>query len=100
MRNWLKEIYWSCLANHTTPPDMVVTSHTHDSTYNAYIQDRPDGGSDVIHGLILPSWQGKTRFANGILPFAVNRIGLAYFIVSSGGAISTPRRLLMATDDD
>ena len=90
-RNWLRDIYYDCLKWGTPPPDMVITSHFHKASYQAFI----DGYRHTLHGQILPSWQFKTRYAHRVVPFQRNDIGLTLTEVTAGGHIRIIPPLLM-----
>ena len=96
LRNWLKRIYWDRVNRRKPLPDMIVTGHFHRPFYNAYHQMR-DGQSQVIRGLIVPSWQMKTRYSYAKLPTAVNEIGAAYVDISAHGVIADPTFMTMET---
>jgi len=78
----LKKIWYQCKMRGETPPDLVITAHTHDPVYSVYSQDW-----HTIHGVILPSWQEKTRYANDKLPVAINKIGMQAIQISEDGII-------------
>lgn len=82
LRNWLRDIYWDSKRDNVTPPDLVYTAHHHKSTYTSYVQDW-----HTIHGVILPSWQAKTRYALRAAPFQRNDIGMAFSEITSDGDI-------------
>lgn len=89
-RNWLKDIYFECLRAGKTPPDMVVTAHFHKPIYQTYVMDW-----HTIHGMILPSWQQKTRYAHRVAPFQRNDIGLMLTTITAGGDVRVEKPLLM-----
>lgn len=90
-RNWLKRIYWNCLSENKSKPDVVITAHYHKPIYNTYVQDY-----HTIHGLILPSWQMKTRYAFRAAPFQRNDIGLSCMDITDAGDIRVHKPLIMA----
>ncbi len=71
LRNRLRKIYYDCLEEGRRYPNLVVTSHTHDADHVTF-----ESRFNKIDGIILPSLQGKTRYANGKIPTAVNKIGI------------------------
>jgi hypothetical protein len=90
LRNWLKDVYFDALKAHEQPPDVVYSGHVHQPTYTAYIgNDRMD--FRVLHGIILPSWQIKTRYAYRVAPVAKNMIGGVTQIITVGGDIRPPK---------
>jgi len=93
-RNFLRDIYVECTNNELVPPDMVVTAHRHTPFYNIYIQEKK-AGWHLLHGLICPSWQQKTRYAYKVASLQLNKVGLAYFTVLDSGDILKPRILIM-----
>lgn len=89
-RNWLKRIYWNNLKQGKPQPDMVISAHVHKPIYTNYTQDW-----HTIHGMILPSWQLKTRYAYRAAPFQRNDIGLSMTEVSAQGDIRIMKSLVM-----
>lgn len=85
LRNFLKDIYWSCKKNNVRPPDVVFTGHTHTPCYNTYVFD-----FHTIHGIICPSFQSKTRYAYGVAPVERNEIGASFLKITADGLITTP----------
>lgn len=80
-RNWLRDVYFDCLKDGVKAPDMIVTSHFHKSHYDSYNQSY----KHTIHGVILPSWQQKTRYGYRAAPFQRNDIGLLVTSISADG---------------
>lgn len=89
-RNWLKRIYWNCVKADKPLPDMIVSSHVHKPIYTSYVQDY-----HTIHGMVLPSWQMKTRYAYRVAPFQRNDIGLAMTEITAQGDIRVMKPLIM-----
>jgi hypothetical protein len=95
-RNWLKRTFWKCVQRKKPIPDMVMIGHRHKTMYSSYVQ-RVEDSYHTLHGLIVPSWQGKTRYAWGKVPLELNEIGAAFVDVLADGTIRPPRFLLMET---
>ncbi len=95
LRNALRDLFFECLKVGIDPPDVVVTSHTHAHTYTPYSGRLPDGNFKLIHGLILPSWQEKTRFAWQVVPQARNEIGSAFFEITAAGDVRMPPHFII-----
>ncbi len=89
-RNWLKRIYQNCVFDKVDKPDLVVTAHYHKPIYQSYVFDY-----HTIHGVILPSWQQKTRYAYKVAPFQRNDIGMTITEISEAGDIRVRPPLLM-----
>lgn len=89
----LKKIYYQCKMRGARPPDLVLSAHTHDPVYSTYTQDY-----HTMHGVILPSFQDKTRFANGKVPLSVNKIGLQHIKIGVNGEIKVNKPLLMESE--
>jgi predicted phosphodiesterase len=96
LRNWLRDVYWDCKKVNAQPPDMVISGHTHTPTWNAYIA-RDENKFHMIHGVICPSWQAKTRFAYKVAPVERNEIGAAFVEVKADREITLPVILMMET---
>jgi predicted phosphodiesterase len=94
MRVWLSDRFYEAVNEGEDPPHFIVTGHTHDPFYQVYVA-RYRGTYHALRGLICPSWQQRTRYANGKVPLDRNKIGLQYFSVSAAGDISDPVELLM-----
>lgn len=98
LRNSLKNIYYENKANGQRNPDMVVTGHVHKPIYETF--SMLEGETvNVLHGMILPSWQQKTRFAYKVAPSELNKIGMAWFGIDEAGNISTPEFRIMKDND-
>lgn len=52
----------------------------------------------IIHGVILPSWQQKTRYAWQAAPVARNKIGGVYQEIKADGTICNPVFSVMGYD--
>ena len=89
LRLWLRDAFWECVGEETRPSDMIQTGHTHDPFYNTYVQNYQDA-YHVIHGIINPSWQMKTRYAHMVAPITKNKVGMSITEVTAGGDIRPP----------
>lgn len=78
--------------------DFSWSGHTHAHTYNTHI-DRERGNFHVLHGVICPSWQSKTRYALEKVPLAVNSVGGVFVDVSVDGRIGMPNFVVEVTRD-
>ena len=97
LRNFLRNVYYDCLKIGATPPDCIVTGHVHKPTWNTYIAHEPDDFR-VMHGIICPSWQMKTRYGYKAAPVQTTEIGAVFISVPVAGDIPKPKLLRMATD--
>lgn len=93
LRLWMGSLFWTNLLKGYDQPDLVITGHTHTPAYNTYVQDWK-----VIHGVICPSWQMKTRYANGKAPAETNEIGLIVLEIKADGEIKVPVPLIAETN--
>lgn len=98
LRLWLKRRYWDLVNRRRIIPDMIVSGHYHKPIYSTYVQRR-DTGFHTMHGMILPSWQMKTRHTWRKFPATVNEIGAAFFEVSAAGDLRTPSFMLMESEN-
>ena len=89
-RNWLKTLYWSNKHDNREVPDIVISSHFHKPIYNTFVYDY-----STIHGLVLPSWQMKTRYAYRVAPFQQNEIGMSFIDITEFGYINVHKPLLL-----
>lgn len=96
LRNWLKAIYYDCIKDGTRHPDIVFTGHVHQPGYAPY-ETREKMVYKLMHGIITPSWQMKTRYAHMAAPVAKNKIGGVYQLITADGMIGTPVFSVMET---
>lgn len=89
-RNWLKKIYWELIQRREQLPDIIVSSHYHTPIYNTFVQDY-----HTIHGMILPSWQMKTRYAYRVAPFQVNQIGMTFIDITEDGFVKVHKPMIL-----
>jgi hypothetical protein len=89
LRNWLKAIYIDAGKDEIRSPDVVYTGHVHTPTYANYVY-RHKLSFGMVHGVILPSWQAKTRYAHMVAPVARNKIGGVYHDITADGHIVMP----------
>lgn len=94
LRNWLKVQFYEAVQENEDPPHMIITGHVHNPFWDIYT-GRYKGEYFPVRGLISPSWQQKTRYANGKVPFVKNKVGLQYFVIAADGQISDPVEMLM-----
>lgn len=97
LRNWLRDLYFDCRKAEIRPPDVVLTGHTHTPTYNVYVISHGKG-YHMIHGLVCPSFQSKTRFAYKVAPTERNEIGCVFLEIRADGEIRLPVILKMDTE--
>jgi len=96
LRNWLKSIYWGAKKSGKIPPAVFASGHVHQPTYNTFVTNE-DYRYSTMHGIILPSWQAKTRYAYKRAAIARNIIGGASFVVQASGLIEPPEFCVMET---
>lgn len=99
LQNWLKSIYWSALREGKQAPQVFTSGHVHQPAYATFTVN-VNGRYDyrTMHGIILPSWQAKTRYAYKKAPIARNIIGGVSFVVQANGTIETPVFCVMETE--
>lgn len=98
LRLWLRRVHWQRKKRNKPLPDLIISGHTHQAAYNTYIVSEGEG-YHVLHGMITPSWQMKTRYAYMRVPIAVNEIGAAFVEVSAAGDIRLPVFLKLETEN-
>lgn len=94
LRNWLKNIYYDALKDQSQIPDVVYSGHVHNPTYSTFTY-RQGMQFKNMHGVILPSWQGKTRYAFMRAPVSRSKIGGIWQEVKADGTISVPTFCIM-----
>lgn len=90
LRNWLKRIYWQCVKDKRRVPDVIISGHVHTPAYSTYVQDY-----HTLHGIILPSWQSKTRYAYMVAPTDVNKVGMQTLEIKADGVIVIATPMLL-----
>ena len=83
------------MAEKKRPPDAVISGHLHKPTYSTY--NSPQW--TTTHGIILPSWQTKTRFGYRVAPSEINRIGMQTMEIKADGKIHVPPPMLLEIED-
>ena len=96
LRNWLKAIYIDCIKDGQRHPDIVYTGHVHQPGYAA-LETREKMTYKLMHAVITPSWQMKTRYAHMAVPVARNKIGGVMQLITADGMIGTPIFSVMET---
>ena len=89
--NMLKQLWYQCLFEDERPPDIVISGHVHDPHHAVW--STPKG--NIMHYLILPSWQDKTRFARDNMPTSINKVGMQVINISASGGIDIPLPVLL-----
>jgi hypothetical protein len=97
IRNWLKNIYFDALKDKKRSPDIVYTNHVHVPGYDVYIH-REEMAFSTMHGIVCPSWQGKTAHAWRVASMSRNKIGGVYHDIKADGTITTPQFCVMDTE--
>jgi hypothetical protein len=99
LRNWMRNIHYDRQKEGMAGLDAIWTGHTHAHTYTTHISRERDQ-FHVMHGIICPSWQCKTRYAYAKVPQAVNSVGMVYTLIDVDGEIHTPHFVVQAMSDD
>lgn len=97
LRNFLRDIRSDQEKDGLPRIDVLWSGHTHGHTWANHIARQRDGNFHVMNGIILPSWQAKTRFAFGKMPLAVNSVGGVYSKISADGSFGCPRFVVQTT---
>lgn len=96
VRNWLRGIYFDALKDAADAAHIFYTGHVHSPTYSTYIY-RNKMVFGTMHGIVLPSWQGKTAYAWKVASMARNKIGGVYQEIKQDGTIAVPRFSVMVS---
>lgn len=99
LRNFLRDVRNDREKDGLSQIDVLWSGHTHGHTYSTHIARERDGQFHVLHGIICPSWQAKTRFALMKVPLAVNSVGGTYMRIGVDGSIGVPRFVVQTTRD-
>ena len=96
LRNWLRTIYIDSIKDGARQPDILYSGHVHQPGY-AVFETRDKMQYKLMHAIITPSWQMKTRYAHMAAPVAKNKIGGVYQLITADGLIGTPQFSVMET---
>jgi hypothetical protein len=91
--NMLKRIYYTCKVEGERVPDLILTAHVHNPHHSVWITPE----NKIMHYVILPSWQDKTRYVKDKMPVTKNKIGLQIIQIPANGDIQIPPPLLMTS---
>lgn len=94
IRNFLKRIYWEYTDKGKRVPDAVISGHYHVPVKTSYDYDW-----NIMHGMILPAWQTKTRYGYRVAPSESNKIGMAEIDISADGLMHFPKPDIMELED-
>jgi hypothetical protein len=97
LRNFLRDIRSDMEKDGFGRIDALWSGHTHGHTYNTHIS-RVRDNFHVMHGIISPSWQAKTRYAYGKVPLAVNSVGGVFAKIGADGTFGVPRFVVQTTE--
>lgn len=97
LRNVLKNINSSAIKDKIRVPDIVYFGHVHKPAYNVFVP-REKMQYRLMHGIILPSLQMKTRYVWGKSPLSRNKIGGLTHEIKADGQIAIPIFDTMDTD--
>lgn len=80
--NDLKVLYYDCLKEKIRMPDITIGSHFHKAGLGSFSQ-----GWKTYYGLVTPSLQMKTRYAQKVTAFQRNDVGFLEFDINANGAV-------------
>ena len=86
----LKALYYNCKREERKMPDVVISSHFHKSAMASFTDNWK-----TYYGMVTPSLQMKTRYAQKAAPFQRNDIGISLIEVSKSGLMEIHKPLLM-----
>lgn len=89
LRNWMRNIYINCMKDGERHPDIIYLGHVHSPIYSV-LEVRNGMSYKLMHGVITPSWQQKTRYAFMVAPLDKNRIGGVHQLITAEGLIGAP----------
>ena len=98
LRNFLRAIRQDRRMSGVERIDALWSGHYHAHCWETHKERQPDGNFHEMHGIILPSWQAKTRYAYAVAATDVNTIGGVYCRVSVDGDIFRPRFRIKPTE--
>lgn len=99
LRNFLRDIRSDREKDGLPRMDVLFSGHTHGHTYSSHISRVQDGNYHVMHGIICPSFQAKTRYALAKVPLAVNSVGGVFVKIGVDGTFGVPRFVVQTTRD-
>lgn len=98
LRNFLRDIRSDREKDGFPRIDALWSGHTHGHTYANHVARTRDGQFHIMHGIILPSWQAKTRYAYGKVPLVINSVGGAFVKIGADGTFGVPRFVVQSTE--
>lgn len=96
LRNWLRDVHLDSDKVGKRTPDLVISGHVHTPTYANYVY-RTGSAFRLVHGVICPSWQMKTRHAYKVASVELNEIGSTFIEIKADGEIRLPHFELLDT---
>jgi hypothetical protein len=97
MRNYLKNLHFEESNAGREAPDIVYTAHYHNPVFASFEPEYPGTRYKIMHGLVLPSWQGKTLYAWRVASVDKNMIGGVIHEIKADGTITVPKFCVMET---
>lgn len=95
VRLWLRHRYFELLEEGKRVPDLVAAGHYHIPVYNTFVRNY-----FTMHGMILPSFQMKTRYANRRYASEPERVGVTPIEIFANGLINVQEPYLMPIDSN
>ena len=99
LRNYLRDTRAERAKDGLSRLDVMWSGHTHGHMYESHVDRLPGGEYHILHGIICPSWQAKTRYAYGKVPSAVNSVGGVFVKIGADGTFGLPRFVVQVTKD-
>jgi hypothetical protein len=99
LRNFLRDVRFDREKDGLPQIDILWSGHTHGHTWANHVARKRDGNFHVMHGVICPSFQAKTRYALAKVPMAVNSVGGVFAKIGVDGTFSNPRFVVQTTRD-
>ena len=87
----MKQIYYQCLQDGNSVPELIITGHTHDYYHATWTA--PNGIN--MQYVILPSWQDKTRFVTDNMATNKNKVGMVTITITKEGRAIVNKPMLL-----
>ena len=91
---WMRNKYFELLEQGLRIPDAIISGHYHVPVYTTFTRNYK-----TMHGIILPSFQLKTRFGYKVAAAERENIGLSTINISADGVIQVNKPYLMQGED-
>jgi len=95
LHNFMKNLYFTCLEDGRRIPDCIISGHYHQDVYDVFTRK-----DKMMHGIILPPWQLKTRFGYRVAAAELDGVGIRTVFVPEFGDLKVNKPILIRSSTD